>query len=309
MMKQLFQGNAEERARKRNLCISIANRITDDWEMLDAKYEAEEIAENFCFRQRDLKYYLSEFFCPTGNGMYFLQPKARKIIEKFLEAHKRALPSLDEAKLMLLKTFGKFYDDTEKDIYRFDATRLNRIYAGLHDVITILHWGQLPILNKWLMINSGKIPEENVVAFYDHYHMLSALMQDIQGNEVNMTRQGDKTLEREFAFCVYTRRHHTTDRYRIRRTVDGWFAGHISINGYCEKDGTGALTANLNHDCVFYPEDGLKYAMSELWEQAEEGELTLKQLQERLQQIADWVSAVERAVGEYQPSWVNYYSK
>ena len=49
--------------------------------------------------------------------------------------------------------------------------------------------------------------------------------------------------------------------------------------------------------------------MNELWEQAEEGELTLEQLQERLQQIADWVSAVERAVGDYQPSWVNYYSK
>ena len=196
----------------------------------------------------------------------------------------------------------------KKERYCFDAARLNRIYAGLHDTITILHWGQLPILNKWLMINSGRIPEENVVAFYDHYHMLSALMQDIQGNGENMTRQGDETLEHELEFSVYTRRHRIHDRYRIRRTVDGWFAGHISINGPCKKDGTGALIANLNHDCVFYPEDGLKYAMNELWEQAEEGELTLEQLQERLQQIADWVSAVERAVGDYQPSWVNYYS-
>lgn len=308
-MQRLFQGNTEERARKRNLCISIVKHIAENQKMLESAYKTQEIAENFCFRQRDIKYYLTDFFCPAGNSQYCFQPEMRKVIEKFLEAHKRALPALDEARVMFLKTFGKFYYDMKKERYCFDAARLDRIYAGLHDTITILHWGQLPILNKWLMINSGRIPEENVVAFYDHYHMLSALMQDIQGNGENMTRQGDETLEHELEFSVYTRRHRIHDRYRIRRTVDGWFAGHISINGPCKKDGTGALIANLNHDCVFYPEDGLKYAMNELWEQAEEGELTLEQLQERLQQIADWVSAVERAVGDYQPSWVNYYSK
>lgn len=210
---------------------------------------------------------------------------------------------------MFLKTFGKFFYDMKRGRYCFDTARLNRIYADLHETITILHWRHLPILNKRLMINSGRIPEENVVAFYDHYHMLSVLMQDIQGNGESMTRQGDETLEHEFEFSVYTRTHQTHGRYRIQRTADGWFAGHISINGSCEKDGTGALTANLNHDCVFHPEDGFKYAMNELWEQVEEGELTLEQLQEQLQQIADWVSAVERAVGDFQPSWVNYYSK
>ena len=47
--------------------------------------------------------------------------------------------------------------------------------------------------------------------------------------------------------------------------------------------------------------------MTELWNQAEEGELEIEQLQERLQQVADWISVVERAVGEYQPPWVCYY--
>ena len=241
-MQRLFQGNAEERARKRNLCISIVKRIIENQEMLESAYKTQEIAESFCFRQRDLKYYLSDFFCLTENSQYYFQPEMKKMIVKFLEAHKRALPALDEARVIFLKTFGRFYRDMEKENYCFDAARLYNIYVGLHDTITVLHWGQLPILNKWLMINSGRIPEENVVAFYDHYHMLSALMRDIQGNGENMTKQGDETLERELAFSVYTRRHQSHDRYRIRRTVDGWFAGHISINGSCEKDGTGAQT-------------------------------------------------------------------
>ena len=157
------------------------------------------------------------------------------------------------------------------------------------------------------MINSGQIPEENIVDFYDHYHMLSAIMRDIQGDSEKMTRQGDKTLNQELTFSIFTRRHHCYDRNRICRTVDGWFVRYISINGSCEKDGSGALIANLEHDCVFYPEDGFKHAMTELWNQAEEGELEIEQLQERLQQVADWISVVERAVGEYQPPWVCYY--
>ena len=81
----------------------------------------------------------------------------------------------------------------------------------------------------------------------------------------------------------------------------------ISINVKCDKDGTGALLHNLHHDSVFYPEDGVKYALAELWNQAEEGEITFEELQIRLQQIADWISNVEKAVGEGQPEWVGYY--
>lgn len=67
------------------------------------------------------------------------------------------------------------------------------------------------------------------------------------------------------------------------------------------------MLANLHHDCVFFPEDGVKYGMEELWEAADEGEVDLEGLQERLQQVADWISHVEKAVGAGQPEWVNYY--
>lgn len=54
-------------------------------------------------------------------------------------------------------------------------------------------------------------------------------------------------------------------------------------------------------------EEAVRYAMEELWEAADEGEIDLEELQRRLQQVADWVSHVEKVVGEKQPEWVNYY--
>jgi len=122
-----------------------------------------------------------------------------------------------------------------------------------------------------------------------------------------MTTKGDETLDREMIFSVYSRRWGHNDTYRIKRTVDGWNIEHIAIGGACKKDGTRALYQNLNQNYIFYPEDAIKYAMTELWEQADEGLLTLDELQSKLQQIADWINMVEKAVGEGQPDWVNYY--
>lgn len=74
-----------------------------------------------------------------------------------------------------------------------------------------------------------------------------------------------------------------------------------------EWSGIDLTKMTLHHDSVFYPEDGVKYALAELWNQAEEGEVTFEELQIRLQQIADWISTVEKAVGEGQAEWVGYY--
>lgn len=122
-----------------------------------------------------------------------------------------------------------------------------------------------------------------------------------------METKGDDTLNKEMTFSVYTRRWGHSDVYQIERTIDGWEVHHIAINGKCAKDGDGALMINLHHDSIFFPEDGVKYALSNLWDDAEDGNLTPEELQKKLQQIADWISSVEKAVGDNQPDWVNYY--
>ena len=297
---------SEECARSRNLRIMIARALARQSSNLNKTYDITEIMELFCFCRRDIKYKLEDFFEPMEKN-YALNAKTRDFLKKTLLAHQKALPFLGEAEIVFIKTFGRFCDGLKTDHYNFDYSRLNSIYDDLHDVITILHWGRLPILNKYLMINSGKIPEENVLDFYDHYDMLHAILKDIRGEGENMTTKGDETLDRKMTFSVYTRRWGHHDTYHIQRTVDGWNVGHLAIGGACEKDGTGALFSNLDHDSVFYPKDGVEHAMAELWEQADAGNLEPEELQNRLQQVAEWISVVERAVGAGQPDWVGYY--
>lgn len=307
-MSERFEDHLEIQARRRNLCISILKSIAQQGDKLDQTYTVDMIVDRFKFRQKDIKYHMTSYFKERESMQYSFCPEMQEFLGKALLAHRRAVPSLEEAKIIFLKEFGRFHDRYKADMTRnFDHQNLQNIYQRIQNIIPILHWGLLPILNKYLMINSGIIPEDNLIQFYDHYDMLCAILNEIRGNGEVMTTKGDETLNQELSFSVYTRRWGHNDCYRIQRTVDGWHIGHIAINGDCDKEGSNALFANLNHDYVFYPEDGVKYAMSNLWEDAEDGKLTLPELQKRLQQIADWISAVERVVGEGQPQWVGYY--
>ena len=309
-MKEIWldEDKLECEARKRNLRISIVKGILDNGFELKRRYSRTEITQYFHFRQSDLLHYSSHFFDKT-ESQYVLTKKTSHWVREVIERYDRAKGHLEDAQVLFEKTFGRFEDkcNSEKH-WDFDYSTLNEMYQNqLQHIVKVIHWGRLPIIPEYLMVNSGRIPEKGVVEFYDHYHMLQQMRKDIWGKGAVMDVKGDLTLDREMTFRVYTRRHGHMDTYRVKRTVEGWEAKHISINGKCDKDGTGALLQNLNHDSVFYPEDGVKYALTELWNQAEEGEVTFEELQIRLQQIADWVSTVERAVGEGQPEWIKYY--
>ena len=298
---------SETTARRRNLLISIVREILNKSYDITRGYTLLEIETIFHFRKRDIAYNLDYFFEPRGEE-FILKVERRDEIQRIIQNHCQELNQLEVAKVLFIKSFGRFYDNYKNNAKRiFDPKRLQAIYSKLHLVIQALHWGMLPILSKELMINSGRLPEDDVIHFYDHYDMLTALLDEIRGEREIMDTRGDETLNKEMTFSVYTRRWGHPDTYRIKRTIDGWEISHIAINGKCDKDGKGSLMENLYHDSIFFPEDGVKHALSCLWEEAEEGNLMLEELQKKLQQIADWISSVEKVVGENQPDWVNYY--
>ena len=89
---------------------------------------------------------------------------------------KQAKGYLEEAQVFFEKNFGHFEDEYEKsNRFNFDFSILNEMYEKqLKSVVPIIHWGRLPILPEYLMINSGRIPEKGIEEFYDHFHMLQA---------------------------------------------------------------------------------------------------------------------------------------
>lgn len=53
--------------------------------------------------------------------------------------------------------------------------------------------------------------------------------------------------------------------------------------------------------------DKVKYALETLWKEADTRSMTVNELEKHLQDIGEWISAVEKATKNYQPKWVGYY--
>ena len=300
-----FREVTEEQARARNLLISIARGLRNEDE-IGGQYTIDEIRTRFHFSRRDIKYQIGAFFDNTEEMHYALRPDIGTYLAKVLRAHNCACNGLEAAESIFVKRFGQLRNAWRSNHYGF-TPEMQRDYTEIQKLAPILHWGRLPIISKYLMMNSALIPEKDLVEFYSGFDMLGALLDDIYGKGESMTMNGDRTLEKELTFSVFCRRWGHTNSYRMQRTVDGWNVCHIAINGACDPDGTGALLMNLQHDSIFYPEDGVKYGLQRLWEDADDGKVDAEQLQVRLQQIADWISGVEQAVGAGQPEWLNYY--
>ena len=129
----------------------------------------------------------------------------------------------------------------------------------------------------------------------------------------------DSSLNRKIEFSVYTRRWGHFDHYSVSRTINGWNWTGMMHEGESDKEGlylgsnldsqesSGPLFDSLNHDSVFFPEDAVKFALAKLWEDADEGKIDYDELSNKLQEIAEWISSVEKNIGEAQPKWLNYY--
>lgn len=176
--------------------------------------------------------------------------------------------------------------------------------------IVYLERHKVPIYPEQYIANSNIIHEESLKEYYDHFHPLEDLYRYIfEGSKISWkSTYGDINLNKEISMEIYTTRWGHYDNYRIKRTLDGWgISGLHSGNVKCAKDGEGALTDLLKHDSVCYPEEGLKYAMELLWNEADSTEMKMEELRRKISDIAEWINEVEKVTHQYQPEWCNYY--
>lgn len=101
-------------------------------------------------------------------------------------------------------------------------------------------------------------------------------------------------------FKVYTRRHSHRDTYEITRIPSGWHVKFLVHTGDCNPRGEPYLYSNFLQDHVSYPHN-LGVILEQLWQHADE--LKKEQLQEKINDIAEWVNACEHA----HPNWNGYY--
>jgi hypothetical protein len=142
------------------------------------------------------------------------------------------------------------------------------------------------------MIENREMPADHP-DFYMHFHPLEDLLKFLNDPHANDDPE-DQTLGVEFKFSVYSKRWGRDDTYRITRTEVGWDVRHIMIGGPCDKEGRPFLFENFRQDHIQHP-SGLGGWLEWLWDQASEQGLSHEAVQQALQELADWVSTVERS--------------
>ena len=142
------------------------------------------------------------------------------------------------------------------------------------------------------MLENRRVPPDDP-EFYRHIHPIEDLLAFLRDTDANADPE-DQTIGGEFELRVYSLRWGHDDVYQVRRTERGWWIGHLSINGDCDKAGDPALFANLRQDSIAHPSD-LGYWMEHLWDRAHEEGLSHEQVQDALNQLGVWISTVEKA--------------
>lgn len=295
---------SRKEARIRNLIMKITKAIAESQEEIDItkEFTDEEIKQKFYFKISDIEEFKSEMF--DGNK---IKLDIRDKIKEYLDKHKKAKGDMTEEEQ--LEEVYRLMDNYFKEFGR-DKEEYDRNLAKAIELAKKLHYKYLPVYLEQYILNNGIIPEDDLENFYNHFHSMEDLYRYIfTNNKVDWkSTEGDVNLGKEMTFKVYTSRWGHHDHYRIERTIKGWNIEHLTVNnGEAEKNGEGALLEKLKHDGVFYPKDGVMYAFETLWEEADTTEMSVEELQSRLDDISLWIEKVEKANHEYQPAWCGYY--
>lgn len=309
-----------EEARIRNLKIKIANAIIQDSTVsLNEKFDNEKLVKLFYFKQRDIEQLKTKLFDEEGQLFDGIKSSIEGIIQTNNSVHQQINYEEERGKLKEGYLALKNHYDAFKNNQKF----IEQTLRGLSEVSRNLHYYILPIYEESFICNSGIIPEDDLDNYYYHFHSVEDLYRCIFEADKSVSWKstgGDLNLGYKLNFKVYTSRWGHYDNYTISREYYGWKIGAFGKNAECAKNGevlkeegkdyvtehTG-LYYFLNHDSVQYPRNGVEYALEVLWNEADLKEMEVVELQSKLSDIAEWISGVEKATHQYQPSWCNYY--
>lgn len=287
---------------ERNLLIKIFKGLQiKDSDNYEGLFEEQDLRDIFYFQEKHIKYN-SIFLFEKVNGKLKLLEKNIEFLETL---SKNLMLSIDFiSKNNSDKEYIKLFDSV-KDNYEFFYKEPD--YSKMKELAKNLHYRYIDVYSPQLMENRGTTPEKDLNLYYDHFNTLEDLYEIITQNlESWKSRCGDKNLNKSLDLKVYTTRWGHDDNYKFFRKYYGWEVNHIMINGESTKSGFGKLFENLRHDSVQIHLNAISYALETLWNIADSKEMSIEELQEKLSEIADWISDIEKNARTYQPNWINY---
>lgn len=299
-------------ARFRNLKIKLYKLARSKGSFYTDNFTKEAINKKLYFKSSDINDFLLDLFIEKEDGKYQVKESIKAELESYL--HKYNLYSQEEKELE--HVLQKKYIEIKNSYLNFNLTEdTEEILKVAKEAAAKLHWIHLPIYKESIIMNSGIIPENNPEEYYNHFHMIEDLYRVIFENEEIKwdSVEGDLNLNKPMKLRIYSTRWGHDDIYEVRRTITGWNFKHLTYDLNCVKDGSlngskkDGLYQILKHDSIQYPYEGVSSALQNLWILADSTEMATKDLENYLQDVGNWINAVEKATKKNQPKWSKYY--
>lgn len=273
---------SKEEARLHNISLRVSKKYTI--EKVTQGLTKEELGQGLFLRKEDFRLIKDELFTERDNK-YVATGELIKELEQLNKKKNSNQSSLEQLK--------------KKYIALFEKMRADKNYTPTEEIIKLaadIHWMILPEYEEYMIVNREVYPNENTEEYYDHYHTLEDLYNEIQGSGKNVESvKGDINIDKEVDVKIYSRRWGHDDVYSITRTVDGWDVSFFqNVKGGKEGD---ALISTLNHDYINYP-NALEQFMYDLWNKADREEMSIEVLKDYLERIAEWVNVCEKSTPE-----------
>lgn len=99
-------------------------------------------------------------------------------------------------------------------------------------------------------------------------------------------------------FSYWTNRWGANTTVYLTHTPEGWHLGAMAHTGDCDRSGSPCVYSNFDQDYVCFPSRFGSW-LEHAWEQIHAGEWSEEEAQKRIEELADWVTACERA----EPKW------
>ncbi|WP_342544249.1 hypothetical protein [Lysinibacillus sp. FSL W7-1291] len=300
--------------RKRNLIFHILKYSLENPTFdFDSEINVSDLKQKFYFKESDVITFKEEFI----NNNYFTE-EIKETLNDYIQKRDTVLETVQESDVNEFKDIYQalvnYYSNVDREV------NLNDLLDKGARIAQELHWLYFPVYKEEFISNSGMIPETNLYEYYYHFHMIEDLYREITNSDKKInwkSTQGDINLEKEISMKIYTTRWGHYDRYTVKRTKVGWtfYSGvyqdvECTYNGESlspDGDSDSGLYYILRHDSVQFPKEGVKYAFENLWEEADSNEMSIEELEEKVADIALWISEVEKVTHKYQPSWCKYY--
>ncbi|MGC6586131.1 hypothetical protein ACPV3A_14335 [Paenibacillus sp. Dod16] len=165
-------------------------------------------------------------------------------------------------------------------------------FQVMGDAAHQLHISITPEPRHFRHIIENRGMDANHPQFYYQIHCVEDLLDYIRDTDSNRDPE-DQTIGDRFEFNVYSRRWGHEDHYGLTRTSSGWNLSHTTYGGEMNKSCEPNLFEALRHESVIYPRN-LSGFFEWLWDRAERDGLSHDEVQEALNQLANWVSNCER---------------